>query len=183
MTCRNTTVHQLLDFPLCSSHWIVALLNFMALALLHCPVFADFLCCFWLPWADLAQKSCGRCTPFSSLQFWGLFGDYLMLPVFGRNMTGVSADSPWKLLYNFAGFWEVRRAAPVSVTANVTLIQLCSGRSCTDGWMSPSQGPRYMEGSCNPMVSLPDLWPPAFMWLSESGCLVSAESFDLSQCF
>lgn len=46
----------------------------------------------------------------------GLFGDYLMLPVFGRNMTSVSADSPWKLSYHFAVSWEVRWVSPVSAT-------------------------------------------------------------------
>lgn len=85
------------------------------------------------------------------LQVWGLFGDSLMLPVFGRNA------SPWKLLYHFAVSREIRRAAPVSATRsnsvlslNVTLIQLCSGRICRDGWMSLSQGP----GCYSPVVSL-----------------------------
>lgn len=47
-----------------------------------------------------------------------------MLSVFGRNVTGVSTDSPGKLLYKFAVSREVRRAAPLSATKSNSVLSL-----------------------------------------------------------
>lgn len=74
--------------------------------------------------SSAASACLGRSTPFSSLQFWGVFGAYLMLLVFGRNTTSVSADSPWKLLYHFAVSGEVRWAARVSAMNSNSVLSL-----------------------------------------------------------